>query len=95
MRITEEYTLKSCTKCGHIHRKLGSSKNFVCPNCGYENRATLMEPWGLSSRRCGIPPLPTQLVMLYWTFTISQMSGNVSVKSIRIEYQFPALAYQI
>ena len=47
-------------------------------------REILMEPWGFSSRQCGIPPLPTQLVMLYWTFTISQMSGNVSVKSISI-----------
>ncbi|WP_148129306.1 RNA-guided endonuclease TnpB family protein, partial [Dulcicalothrix desertica] len=36
VRITEEYTSKTCTKCGHVHRKLGSSKNFKCPNCGYE-----------------------------------------------------------
>lgn len=36
VRITEEYTSKTCTKCGRIHRKLGSSKNFKCPHCGYE-----------------------------------------------------------
>ncbi|MBW4480679.1 MAG: transposase, partial [Tolypothrix brevis GSE-NOS-MK-07-07A] len=36
VRITEEYTSKTCTKCGHVHRKLGSSKNFKCPDCGYE-----------------------------------------------------------
>jgi putative transposase len=36
VRITEEYTSKTCTKCGYVHRKLGSSKNFKCPNCGYE-----------------------------------------------------------
>lgn len=36
VRITEEYTSKTCTKCGHIHGKLGSSKNFKCPHCGYE-----------------------------------------------------------
>jgi putative transposase len=36
VRITEEYTSKTCTKCGHVHRKLGSSKKFKCPNCGYE-----------------------------------------------------------
>jgi putative transposase len=36
VRITEEYTSKTCTKCGHVHRKLGSSKNFICPDCGYE-----------------------------------------------------------
>ncbi len=36
VRITEEYTSKTCTKCGHVHRKLGSSKIFKCPECGYE-----------------------------------------------------------
>ncbi|WP_333289311.1 transposase [Microcoleus sp. D2_18a_B4] len=36
IRVTEEYTSKTCTKCGHIHKKLGSSKTFRCPNCGYE-----------------------------------------------------------
>lgn len=36
VRITEEYTSKTCTKCGHVHRKLGSSLNFKCPHCGYE-----------------------------------------------------------
>jgi putative transposase len=36
VRITEEYTSKTCTKCGHVHRNLGSSKNFICPSCGYE-----------------------------------------------------------
>ncbi|MFN6153591.1 MAG: zinc ribbon domain-containing protein [Dolichospermum sp.] len=64
MRITEEYTSKTCTKCGHVHRKLGSSKNFVCLNCGYEIPRDF-KPWGFSSRPCGIPRLSTQLVMLY------------------------------
>ncbi len=36
VRITEEYTSKTCTKCGHVHKKLGSSKIFKCPECGYE-----------------------------------------------------------
>ncbi|WP_333141884.1 transposase [Microcoleus sp. B13-B6] len=36
VRVTEEYTSKTCTKCGHIQRKLGGSKTFRCPNCGYE-----------------------------------------------------------
>jgi len=36
VRVTEEYTSKTCTKCGHIHSKLGGSKAFKCPNCGYE-----------------------------------------------------------
>ena len=36
VRVTEEYTSKTCTKCGHVHRKLGGSKKFKCPHCGYE-----------------------------------------------------------
>jgi putative transposase len=34
--ITEEYTSKTCSKCGHIHPKLGGNKKFVCPNCGHK-----------------------------------------------------------
>ncbi len=36
VRVTEEYTSKTCTKCGHVHRKLGGNKKFKCPECGYE-----------------------------------------------------------
>jgi putative transposase len=36
MDVTEEYTSKTCTKCGHVHVKLGSSKKFKCPSCGYK-----------------------------------------------------------
>jgi putative transposase len=36
IRVTEEYTSKTCTKCGHIHRKLGGNKKFKCPHCGHE-----------------------------------------------------------
>jgi putative transposase len=34
--VTEEYTSKTCTKCGHVHVKLGSSKKFKCPSCGHQ-----------------------------------------------------------
>ncbi|MFP5275197.1 RNA-guided endonuclease InsQ/TnpB family protein [Coleofasciculus sp.] len=33
--VTEEYTSKTCSKCGHIHTKLGGNKRFVCPSCGH------------------------------------------------------------
>ncbi|MEQ8755781.1 MAG: transposase [Coleofasciculus sp. G1-WW12-02] len=33
--VTEEYTSKTCSKCGHIHTKLGGNKQFVCPSCGH------------------------------------------------------------
>ncbi len=36
VRVTEEYTSKTCTRCGYIHAKLGGAKNFKCPHCGYE-----------------------------------------------------------
>lgn len=32
--VNESYTSKTCTACGHIHEKLGSSKVFKCPACG-------------------------------------------------------------
>jgi len=34
--VTEEFTSKTCTKCGHIHTKLGGNKVFKCPKCGHE-----------------------------------------------------------
>ncbi|MFB8793475.1 MAG: transposase [Microcoleus sp.] len=33
--VTEEYTSKTCTHCGHVHHSLGGSKVFTCPECGY------------------------------------------------------------
>ena len=33
---TEEYTSKTCGKCGVINEKLGTSKHFLCEACGYE-----------------------------------------------------------
>lgn len=33
--VTEEYTSKTCTKCGHVHQNLGGSKHFKCPHCGH------------------------------------------------------------
>src|SRR5947199_3511024 len=33
---TEEYTSKTCGRCGHVRQKLGGSKVFRCPNCTAE-----------------------------------------------------------
>jgi putative transposase len=33
--VTEEYTSKTCTKCGRVHQNLGGSKHFKCPHCGH------------------------------------------------------------
>jgi putative transposase len=35
VRHTEEYTSKTCSKCGHVHHRLGGSKTFKCPSCGH------------------------------------------------------------
>ena len=34
--VDESYTSKTCTNCGHLNQKLGSKKDFKCPNCGIE-----------------------------------------------------------
>lgn len=34
--VTEEYTSKTCSRCGNIHEKLGGNKHFKCPNCHHE-----------------------------------------------------------
>ncbi|WP_082172295.1 RNA-guided endonuclease InsQ/TnpB family protein [Limnoraphis robusta] len=39
--VTEEYTSKTCTHCGHVHSQLGGSKVFHCPECGF----TLPRDW--------------------------------------------------
>ncbi|RAQ41079.1 transposase [Arthrospira sp. O9.13F] len=39
--VTEEYTSKTCTHCGHVHSQLGGSKVFRCPECGF----TLPRDW--------------------------------------------------
>ena len=32
---SEEFTSKTCGQCGRLHSKLGNSKSFQCPSCGY------------------------------------------------------------
>ena len=36
VRCNESYTSKTCPECGTIHEKLGGSKVFKCPHCGYK-----------------------------------------------------------
>jgi putative transposase len=33
--VTEEFTSKTCTNCGHVHQTLGGNKLFKCPECGH------------------------------------------------------------
>ena len=32
--VSEAYTSRTCTRCGHDHTKLGGAKTYVCPECG-------------------------------------------------------------
>ena len=34
--VTEEYTSKTCGKCGTLHPNLGSKKKYECGSCGME-----------------------------------------------------------
>jgi putative transposase len=34
IRHTEEYTSKTCSRCGHVHPTLGGRKVFRCTHCG-------------------------------------------------------------
>ena len=33
--VTEEWTSKTCGMCGNLHHRLGGSKHFRCPSCGW------------------------------------------------------------
>lgn len=33
--VREDYTSKTCGRCGRINRKLGGNKIYTCPSCGY------------------------------------------------------------
>jgi putative transposase len=35
VEVSEAYTSKTCTKCGHIHTRLGGAKVFRCPKCNH------------------------------------------------------------
>ena len=41
---TEEYTSKTCSKCGWLHTTLGGSKVFRCSGCNPSLIETSMEP---------------------------------------------------
>lgn len=36
IEVSEAYTSKTCTRCGHVHTKLGGAKIFKCSSCNYE-----------------------------------------------------------
>ena len=35
--VTEEFTSKTCGKCGTLNPNLGSNKEFICGSCNYKS----------------------------------------------------------
>jgi len=33
--VSEAFTSKTCSRCGFLHRKLGSADTFACPACSH------------------------------------------------------------
>ena len=36
IEVTEEYTTRTCSKCGYDNATIGSSKKFKCPSCNFK-----------------------------------------------------------
>ena len=70
--VTEEYTSKTCTHCGHIHTKLGGSKIFRCPECGL----TLPRDWNGAFGILLKALRDTASVSIYRDCAIVTLSGN-------------------
>lgn len=65
LSVTEEYTSKTCSACGHLHQTLGGNKTFRCPSCSYKTdrdwngaRNIYLKNMSLlfTGRRWGLPP---------------------------------------
>src|SRR2546421_12373077 len=70
---TEEYTSKTCGFCGYIHKKLGGSKEFCCPQCkinldrdinGARNILLPLQKRKRSQLRLTWEPIPLQDLLL-------------------------------
>jgi len=54
LEVTEEYISKTCTRCGHIHAKLGGSKKFKCPGVDTDLLEIGTALWAFSLKHCEI-----------------------------------------
>jgi putative transposase len=72
--VTEEYTSKTCPVCGHVHSKLGGSKKYVCPECGYTQGRDKNGAFNILLKALGDTPASHELVSY---IDDSGFSGNV------------------
>ena len=63
--VTEEYTSKTCSKCGHIHHKLSGSKKYICPNCGHSVARDVNGAINIMLKALGDTPLLEKSNLLY------------------------------
>jgi putative transposase len=71
IEVSEAYTSKTCTRCGHIHTKLGGAKVFKCPNCKYEIKRDFNGALGILLRAL------RDTSALYESAIVSGLSSNV------------------
>lgn len=71
--VTEEYTSKTCTRCGHVHTKLGGSKTFICPECGHTLPRDFNGAFGIMLKALW----DTTSVTFNGDSAIATLSGNV------------------
>jgi len=57
---TEEYTSKTCGRCGFIHSKLGGQEHFVCKKCGYEVDRDLNGARNILIKYLSLGPSPSE-----------------------------------
>jgi putative transposase len=70
--VTEEYTSKTCSKCGHINQKLGSNKKYVCPSCGHSISRDANGAINIMLKALGDTPLLEKSNLLYSVTTESR-----------------------
>lgn len=63
--VTEEYTSKTCSRCGHIHHKLSGNKKYICPSCGHSVARDVNGAINIMLKALGDTPLLEKSSLLY------------------------------
>ena len=59
--VTEEYTSKTCGRCGRVHHSLGGSKTFRCPHCSFRADRDANAARNILLKYCQCSPCGTAL----------------------------------
>ncbi|MBC6477290.1 MAG: transposase [Hormoscilla sp. GM7CHS1pb] len=76
--VTEEYTSKTCSKCGHIHIKLGGNKRFICPSCGHTISRDINGAFNKMLKALR-DPSASGLIASFQIVPYSEISGNYQI----------------